>query len=48
MVGVIKLILGLLRLGVLVNFLSHAVISGFTSAAAIIYRVEPIESPLGV
>lgn len=36
MVGAIQLALGLLRLGFLVNFLSHPVISGFTSAAALI------------
>ncbi len=36
MVGVLQLILGLLRLGVLVDFLSHPVIIGFTNAAAIV------------
>lgn len=47
MVGVIKLILGLLRLGVLVNFVSHAVISGFTSAAAIIIGLSQLNHLLG-
>lgn len=35
-VGVIQLVLGLLRMGFLVNFLSKPVINGFTSGAAII------------
>lgn len=36
MVGVVQMLLGLLRLGYVVNFLSRPVISGFTSAAALI------------
>ncbi|MDX1697643.1 MAG: SulP family inorganic anion transporter, partial [Thiohalobacterales bacterium] len=36
MVGIFQLALGLLRLGILVNFLSHPVVVGFTNAAAII------------
>jgi SulP family sulfate permease len=36
MVGIFQIALGLLRLGVLVNFLSHPVVTGFTNAAAII------------
>ena len=36
MMGVVQLILGIFRLGFLVSFLSRPVISGFTSAAAII------------
>ena len=38
LVGLIQLALGLFRLGVVVNFLSHPVIVGFTNAAAIIGR----------
>ena len=34
MVGVVQFLLGAFRMGFLVNFLSHPVISGFTSAAA--------------
>ncbi|MFZ5825508.1 MAG: SulP family inorganic anion transporter [Bacillota bacterium] len=48
MVGVIQLLLGLLRLGFIVNFLSHAVISGFTSAAAIIIGLSQLGHLLGV
>ena len=36
MVGVIQFAMGFFRVGALINFLSHAVISGFTSDAAII------------
>jgi SulP family sulfate permease len=36
MVGAIQLILGLFRMGFIVNFLSQPVISGYTSSAAII------------
>lgn len=36
MVGIIQIVLGLLRLGVLVDFLSHPVVIGFTNAAAIV------------
>jgi SulP family sulfate permease len=36
MVGGMQFLLGLFRLGFFINFFSHAVISGFTSAAAII------------
>lgn len=36
MVGIFQIALGLLRLGVLVDFLSHPVVIGFTNAAAIV------------
>ena len=48
MVGAIQLILGLLRMGFLVNFLSKPVISGFTSAAALIIIVSQLRHLLGV
>jgi sulfate permease, SulP family len=48
MVGVIQFGLGLLRAGFLVNFLSHAVISGFTSAAAIVIGLSQLKHLLGV
>jgi len=48
MVGVLQLALGLLRMGFLVNFLSQAVISGFTSAAAIIIWMSQVHHLLGL
>ena len=36
MVGIFQLALGVLRLGLIVNFLSHPVVNGFTNAAALI------------
>lgn len=46
-VGVLKLALGFLRLGVLLNFLSHPVLSAFTSAAAVIIAVGQLKHLLG-
>ena len=43
MMGVIQLAFGIFRLGFLVNFLSKPVISGFTSAAAIIIGVNQLK-----
>lgn len=48
MVGAIQLGLGLLRAGFVVNFLSHAVVSGFTSAAAIVIGLSQLKHLLGV
>jgi SulP family sulfate permease len=48
LVGIIQLSMGLFRLGFLVNFLSHAVISGFTSAAALIIAFSQLKHLLGV
>jgi len=42
MVGGMQLLLGFLRLGFFINFFSHAVISGFTSAAAIIILLSQV------
>ncbi|MGV6847401.1 MAG: SulP family inorganic anion transporter [Marinibacterium sp.] len=36
MVGILRLLLGLFRLGILMNFVSHPVMAGFTNAAALI------------
>ncbi len=47
-VGAIQFLMGLLRLGFLVNFLSHPVISGFTSAAALIIGLSQLKHLLGV
>ena len=47
MVGTIQLLLGLFRMGFLVNFLSKPVISGFTSAAAVIITFSQLKHLLG-
>ena len=48
MVGALQLAMGVLRLGFLVNFLSHPVVSGFTSAAALIIGLSQLKHLLGV
>ncbi|MEQ8842731.1 MAG: solute carrier family 26 protein [Acidimicrobiales bacterium] len=48
MVGAIHLVLGLGRLGFLVNFLSHSVLVGFTAAAAIIIGFSQAKHLLGI
>ena len=48
MVGVLQFGLGLLRFGFLANFLSHPVLSGFTSAAALIIGFSQLKHLLGV
>jgi len=48
MVGVFQVALGLLRLGVLVNFLSHPVVVGFTNAAAVIIGASQLGKLFGV
>lgn len=45
--GTIQFILGLFRMGFLVNFLSKPVINGFTSAAAIIIGLSQLKHILG-
>ena len=40
--------MGLLRLGFLVNFLSHPVLVGFSSAAAIVIGFSQVKNLLGV
>ncbi len=47
-VGVFQFTLGMLRLGELVNFLSHPVVIGFTNAAAIIIATSQISKLFGV
>ncbi len=47
-VGLFQLALGLLRLGLVVNFLSHPVVGGFTNAAAIIIATSQLEKMFGV
>ena len=48
MAGGIQLLLGLLRLGVLVDFLSHPVVIGFTNAAAIVISSLQVGKVLGI
>ena len=43
LVGLFQLGAGVLRLGFLVSFLAHPVISGFTSAAAIIIGLSQLQ-----
>ena len=47
-VGVFQFALGLLRLGMVVNFLSHPVVNGFTNAAAIIIATSQLSKLFGV
>ncbi|MCF8119921.1 MAG: sodium-independent anion transporter, partial [Deltaproteobacteria bacterium] len=48
MVGVFQFVLGVLRLGLVVNFLSHPVVNGFTNAAAIIIASSQLSKMFGV
>lgn len=48
MVGVIQLLMGLLRMGFMVNFLSHPVITGFTAATALIIAFSQLHHILGI
>jgi len=46
--GVFQLILGLARMGVLVNFISHTVVIGFTAGAALLIAASQIKNFLGI
>ncbi len=48
LVGIVQLVLGVFKLGVVVNFLSHPVIVGFTNAAAMIIGLSQINKLIGV
>ncbi|MFB2983656.1 SulP family inorganic anion transporter [Microseira sp. BLCC-F43] len=48
MIGAIDILMGIFRLGLLVNFLSEAVISGFISAAAIVIGFSQVKHLLGL
>ena len=48
MVGAFQLMLGVFKLGVVVNFLSHPVIVGFTNAAAMIIALSQLNKIFGV
>ncbi|MCB9494216.1 MAG: SulP family inorganic anion transporter [Desulfobacteraceae bacterium] len=47
-VGIFQFALGVLRLGLIVNFLSHPVVNGFTNAAAIIIGLSQFSKLFGV
>ncbi|CAI5499305.1 unnamed protein product [Closterium sp. Naga37s-1] len=47
MVGLLEVLMGLLRMGWLVRFLSHSVVSGFTSGAALLVCVSVAKDILG-
>ncbi|GAU17767.1 hypothetical protein TSUD_171550 [Trifolium subterraneum] len=47
MVGILECIMGLLRLGWLIRFISHSVISGFTTASAIVIGLSQAKYFLG-
>lgn len=46
--GIVQLILGLFRMGAIINFLSRPVISGFISAAAVLILVSQFNPLLGI
>jgi len=48
LVGLIQLLLGVLKLGTIVNFVSHPVILGFMNAAAIIIGLSQLDMLLGI
>lgn len=48
LVGIFQLILGLARLGVLVNFISHTVVIGFTAGAAILIAASQVRNFFGI
>ncbi len=47
-VGLVEILLGLLRLGFVANFLSHAVTAGFINAAALVIGFSQVKHLLGV
>ena len=48
MVGVFQLLLGLLRMGTLVNFVSHTVVVGFTTGAAVLIATSQVRNFFGI
>lgn len=48
LVGLIQLVLGLARLGTLVNFVSHTVVVGFTSGAAVLIAASQVSNFFGI
>lgn len=48
LIGVALMLMSTLRLGLLANFISHPVISGFTSAAAVIVAISQLNDIIGI
>ncbi|UCG12488.1 MAG: SulP family inorganic anion transporter [Deltaproteobacteria bacterium] len=48
MVGVVQVVMGLARLGSLLNFISHSVILGFTAGAAVLIAFKQVPHLLGL
>ena len=48
LVGIFQFTLGVLRLGLVVNFLSHPVVNGFTNAGALIIATSQLSKMFGV
>ncbi|VBB69789.1 Sulfate permease [invertebrate metagenome] len=48
MVGAIELVMGLFRLGTVVNFISHAVVIGFTAGAGVLIAANQVRSFFGL
>ncbi len=48
MVGVLEFVMGVARLGTLVNFISHSVVVGFTSGAAILIATKQVKHFFGL
>jgi SulP family sulfate permease len=48
MVGITQMVMGLARMGTLVNFISHSVIIGFTAGAAILILASQVKTFLGM
>ncbi|HMM55765.1 MAG TPA: SulP family inorganic anion transporter [Candidatus Desulfobacillus sp.] len=48
MVGVMQLVMGVARLGTLVNFISHTVVIGFTAGAALLIIASQVKNFFGI
>ena len=48
LVGVIQLVMGMARMGTLVNFISHSVVTGFTAGAAILIATNQVKHFFGL
>ena len=48
LVGLIQFVMGLARLGTLVNFISHSVVTGFTAGAAILIATKQVKNFFGL